>query len=71
MEKLWNESANFGVVKIGNRQLSVYRNRQEHMIIVLGDEAVNAVWAGRQLNVTMRNGTIRSYSNFQRYETIY
>lgn len=71
MEKLWNESANFGVVKIGSRQLSVYRNRQEHMVIVLGDEAVNAVWAGKQLNVTMRNGTIRSYSNFQRYETIY
>ena len=61
---------NFGVLKIEGKYVKVYSDRSSYTSISVGEEVINAVWAGGELNVTLKNGKVRRYKDRSSYITI-
>jgi hypothetical protein len=61
---------NFGVVKIDGKNVKVHSDSSSYRTISVGEEVVNANWAGGELNITLKSGKVRRYSDGSSYRTI-
>jgi hypothetical protein len=61
---------NFGVVKIDGKKVKVYCDTSQYKIVDLPEEVTSANWAGGELNVTMRSGKVRRYSDNSQYKNV-
>ncbi len=61
---------NYGVVRIENDKVKLYRDQNNYTTISVGKTVTNAVWAGQELNITMSDGKVRRYRDQNNYSTI-
>jgi hypothetical protein len=67
----WDQKyPNYGVVRIENDKVKVYRDRDNYTTLSVGKTVTNATWAGQELNVTMSDGKVRRYRDRDNYSTI-
>ncbi|MCX6287928.1 MAG: hypothetical protein NTY96_12520 [Bacteroidetes bacterium] len=62
--------SNFGIAKIDRKNVKVFSDPNNYITIGLVDEVDNAVWTGGELNITLKNGEVRRYSDRNYYITI-
>ena len=62
--------SNFGIARIDGTNVKVFSDPNNYITIGLFDEVTNAVWAVGELNITLKNGEVRRYSNRNYYITI-
>lgn len=61
---------NYGVVRIENDKVKVYRDQNNYSTISVGKTVTHAVWAGQELNVTISGSKVRRYRDQNNYSTI-
>lgn len=61
---------NFGVLRIENDKVKVYRDSSNYNTVSVGMQVTNAQWSGQELNVTLSNGKVRRYRDQSNYTTI-
>ncbi|MFZ4705380.1 MAG: hypothetical protein ACOYMF_05170 [Bacteroidales bacterium] len=61
---------NYGVIKIEGKNVKLYKDSTTYSTININEEVSNAVWAGSFLNVSLKNGKVRRYSDTTTYQTI-
>ena len=62
--------SNFGIAKIDGKNVKVFSGADNYFTIGLGEEVVDALWVGDELNVTLKNGEVRLYKDRYNYTTI-
>ena len=62
--------SNFGIVKIDGKNVKVFSDPNNYITIGSGEEVADALWVGGELNVTLKNGTVRRYKDKYNYTTI-
>jgi hypothetical protein len=67
----WNESANYGVIKIDGSTVKLYRATYTYENLYVGRPVDRAVWMGNALVVYLQDGTTRRYSDWNNYQTTY
>ena len=60
----------YGVIKIEGRNVKLYKDSSTYITVNINEEVSNAVWAGCFLNVSLKNGKVRRYSDTSTYQTI-
>lgn len=53
----------YGVAKIEGKNVKVYCNKFSGTTIEIGEEISSAVWEGKELCVTLKNGKVTRYSS--------
>ena len=67
----WNlKYSNFGIAKIDGINVKVFRDPNNYITIGFVDDVANAYWDGVELNITLKNGDVRRYSDRNNYITI-
>jgi len=61
--------SNFGVIKIEGKNVKLYSDNKNYITISVSKEIKNAVWAGGELNITLKNGKVRRYRDRVGYIT--
>jgi hypothetical protein len=61
---------NYGVVRIENDKVKVYKDQTSYTTISVGKTVTNAAWAGQELNISMADGKVRRYRDSTSYSTI-
>lgn len=61
--------SNFGVVKIEGKNVKLYSDNNNYITISVSEEIKNAVWAGGELNITLKSGKVRRYRDRVGYIT--
>ncbi|MCX6242693.1 MAG: hypothetical protein NTX43_12875 [Bacteroidetes bacterium] len=62
--------SNFGVVKIERKNVKVFSDQNDYITIGLVDEVTNAIWVDDELNITLKSGEVRRYSDRNYFITI-
>ena len=62
--------SNFGVVKIERKNVKVFSDQNDYITIGLVDEVTNAIWVDDELNITLKTGEVRRYSDRNYFITI-
>jgi hypothetical protein len=62
--------SNFGIAIIDGKNVKVFSGADNYFTIGLGEEVVDALWVGDELNVTLKNGEVRLYKDRYNYTTI-
>ena len=58
---------NFGIVTIDRKNVKVFSDLNDYITIGLVDEVANAIWVGDKLNITLKTGEARQYSDRNYY----
>ena len=62
--------SDYGIVKIDGKNVKVFSDPNDYITIGLGEEVAHVFWAGSELNITLKNGKLRRYSDRNYYITI-
>jgi hypothetical protein len=62
--------SNYGVIKTGKNNVKVYSERNNFITIALSEDIASALWAGGELNITLKTGKVRRYKDRMNYLTI-
>jgi len=61
---------NFGIAIIDEKSVKVFSGADNYFTIGLGEEVANALWVGDELNITLKSGKVRHYTDRNHYITI-
>jgi hypothetical protein len=59
--------SNFDIVQIDGKNVKVFCDPNNYITIWSGEEVANALWVDGELNVTLKNGTVRLYKDKYNY----
>lgn len=62
--------SNLGIAKIDGKNVKVFCDCNNYITIGLGENVTNAVWAGEELDITLKSGKVRRYKDRNYYTTI-
>jgi len=62
--------SDYGVVRVEGRKVKVYSDQDNYTPISLSEIVSNAVWAGGELNISLKSGKVRRYRDKYNYTTI-
>jgi len=62
--------SDYGILKIEGKNVKVYSDQSDYITIGLVDEVADAIWVDGELNITLKNGKVRRYSDRNYYITI-
>jgi len=62
--------SNLGVAKIDGKNVKVFSDPNNYFTIGLGEEVTTALWVGDELNITLKSGKVRHYTDRNHYTTI-
>lgn len=64
------EYADYGVIKTSSRQLRIYKDIWNYIVVNTEKDVESAIWAGRSLIIHFRDGSTRRYLNNFTYERV-
>ena len=67
----FNKYSAFGVIRIEGNNIILYEDNNNYRTVYVSEPVKDARWAGNDLNVTLSDGKIRRYKDFNNYSTIY
>ena len=62
--------SNFGIAIIDGKNVKVFSGADKYFTIGLGEEGTNALWTNEELNITLKSGKVRHYTDRNHYLTI-
>ena len=61
--------SNLGIAKIDGYNVKVFSDCNNYITIGLGEDVTKAVWAGEELDITLKSGKVRRYKDRNYYST--
>lgn len=61
---------NFGVLKVEKNIVKVFETQSQYNNLNVGQDVVDAYWAGESIIVKLMNGKVRRYTTLSQYCTV-
>ena len=70
MNSILNKYLNFGVLEVCKNTVKVFESNIRHATITLNREVMDARWAGENIVVYLKDGSVRKYTSLSQYQNI-